>query len=1038
MSGWLRRSTILACAVACLVFAGQALSACSNDGPPTFDPQSIAQSQTTAEQSTPQPERADFDDGDQQSQPTQATPSEADAEQQQASAAEPPPADDEESVESADEGAADEEAEPAAPEPWPADAPLEFDSAVVRGSLSNGLVYYIRENREPRTRAQLSLVLRAGSVLETERERGLAHFVEHMAFNGTERFAKQEIIEYLESIGSSFGADLNAATSFDYTYYWLEIPTDDPEILETSFQILSDWAYAVSFSPEEVDLERGVVLEEWRLYQGFNSRFQTNLFPLLFGDSIYADREPIGLTTILEGASAEDLRGFYERWYRPDLMAIVAVGDFDATEIEAQIVQHFAPPPEGEAAQPAAVLASETERPQFQIPDNAEPIVDVFTDVEAPTTQLVLVRKLSPERGADLARFRRQAVEQLAFMMFNSRLTERGNSPDPPWLWAGAGRSSFVDPFDIQTFSIGAEQEEVERGFIALLEEMQRAAQHGFTESELERERANRLSFIEGRYNQRDQQDSSRLAQSYRDHFLGGPPVPSVEDEWEWYQQLLPQIGLAEVDALADEWIEVGNTVVLVIGPEGIEIGEPGALVAALRDQLDRADAMVVDPYGDDFSDAPLLDAVPTPGSIVEEAEIASIDAVRWTLSNGVTVIAKQTDFKNDEVLVTSFSAGGSSLVEDEDYVSASYASELVAGSGIGAHDNVALDKLLAGKRVSLSPYLNDLFEGFSGNASPQDLETLFQLIRLYATEPRFDPDEFSSLEAQLRSDAELRLTQPDWVLYDRVNILLSQGDLRGRPLSVAVVDELDFARAEAVYRDRFADLSDSTFVFVGAFDWDNLRSLTETYLASLPGEGRAEGWRDVDPGFPVGVFDEVVRSGIDPRSSTVWVYVGELDQFRDDAFALSAASEVLQIRLRERIREQLGGTYNVSVFTQTYRLPDSEFLLAIIFGSDPDRATELAAEISVEIDWLRAGAEQEYLDTVKELWRTDREEQLRQNGFWLDQISTMLRYGDPLELIVDFDERLEALTLEGVAAAARRYIDDGRFVRVVLLPESE
>ena len=606
---------------------------------------------------------------------------------------------------------------------------------MVRGTLSNGLTYYIKHNEEPRDRAQLSLVVRAGSVLEEEAQRGLAHFVEHMAFNGTERFAKQEIVDYIESIGSSFGADLNAGTSYDYTVYWLEIPTDHPEILETAFQILSDWAFAISLEPEEVELERGVVLEEWRLYQGFGSRLQTNLYPLLFGDSRYAERDPIGLTEILETAPVEQLRAYYERWYRPDLMAVVAVGQFDMEAIEAKITQHFAPPPEGEAYQERAAVADPTEKPSFDVPDNDTPIVDVFTDPEAPVTQVMLVRKTAPDNGQDLAAFRRGAVEQLAFMMLNARLFERGQEADPPWLYSGAGGGSFVEPTDIQTFTIVTEQDGVEDGFAALLEEMQRASQHGFTAGELNREIDNLLSSVESAYKQRDQLESAQLAGALRDHFLGGPPVAGIEAEWELYQQLLPQVTLAEIDAVAADWTESNNTVLLALGPGGIDPSANDTLAAALRTQLDGADALVVEPYADVFDDVPLLATIPTAGSIVEEEQIESIDALKLTLSNGITVIAKQTDFKNDEVQFSAYSPGGHSLVADVDFVSAQHAAALVDGSGVGPHDIVTLDKLLAGKRVSVSPYISELYEGFSGSASPEDLESLFQLITLYATD---------------------------------------------------------------------------------------------------------------------------------------------------------------------------------------------------------------------------------------------------------------------------------------------------------------
>ena len=916
------------------------------------------------------------------------------------------------------------------------ETPLPFDPLVVRGTLSNGMTYYIRHNQEPRDRAQLSLVVRAGSVLEEEEERGLAHFAEHMAFNGTERFAKQEIVNYIESIGSTFGPDLNAYTSQDETVYFLEIPTDDPEILETTFQILSDWAYAISFDPEEVELERGVVLEEWRLSQGFGSRFQTILAPLIFGSSRYAERLPIGLIEVVETASAEQLRGFYERWYRPNLMAVVAVGDFDVEEIEAGIRRHFAPPPEGEATQDRAAVADPTERPRFEVPDNDVPLIEVFTDPEAPVTQVTLVLKVPPESGRDLAAFRRYVVERLAFQMLNARLFERGQDADPPYLQSGTGRGPFADTLDIMTFTVLVEQDGVERGFAAMLEEMQRLRQHGFTASELAREQVNLLSSIESVYLQSDQQQSGSLAAEYREHFLSGTPVPGIETEWLLYQALLPQITLDEVDAVAASWSEPGNTVLLVLGPEGIEIGPEGALAAALQVQLEGANALVVEPYADTFEDVPLLAELPTPGSIVSEERVEAIDAERWTLSNGITVIAKQTDFRSDEVMFDAFSPGGHSLVTDMDYVSAVHAASLVSGSGVGPHDSVSLDRLLAGQRVSVSPYIGERSEGLSGYASPEDLETLFQLVTLYVTEPRLDPTFYSTYQTRLRTAAEIRPTQPDNVLFDRVNTLLSQNHHRRRPLSLEVVDELSMERAQAIYADRFADLGDATFVFVGAFDWDELRSLAATYLASLPTTGRAEEWRDVGIDRPPGIHDEFVYSGIEPRSNTVWVYAGEADWSSGGGLAYHVAGEMLSIRLRERVREQLGGTYGIFVNARASVLPDHEYLLSIIFGSDPERVEELTGEIEVELDWIRAGGEQRYLDTAKELLRTTREEQLRTNGFWLGQIEALAQRGRPLEDINSYDGLLDALTLEDIAAVAERYLPEDRYVRVVLLPE--
>ena len=854
-----------------------------------------------------------------------------------------------------------------------------------------------------------------------------------MGFNGTERFAKQEIVEYLESIGSTFGPDVNAYTSFDVTVYFIEIPTDDPEITEKAFQILSDWAYAISFEPEEVELERGVVLEEWRLGQGFYSRFQDNFFQVIFGDSQYSNRSPIGLPEVVENAPVQRLKDFYDRWYKPDLMAVIAVGDFDTELIEAQVKQYFAPPPEGEANQGSASVAASTERPTFDVPGHQEPLIEVFTDPESPGTQFVLVRKLAPETSKDLAAFRRHVIETLAFMMLNSRLSERAQSADPPYLAAGAGRSPYVETLDTLEFSAWVEEDGVESGLAAMLEELQRVRQHGFTASELEREKVNLLSLVESSYKQRDQTPSASLANSYVDHFTRGTPFPGIDAEWELYQELLPQISLEEFNQVTESWAQSENTALLVVRPEETMASTDEELSAAVLAQLETANTLAVDPYADNVGDVPLLAALPTPGTITAEEQIESIDAQRWTLSNGITVIAKQTDFRDDEVQFRAFSPGGHSLVSDEDFVSAQYAAELISGSGVGPHDNVTLEKLLAGKLVSVSPYISELSEGFRGNASPEDMETLFQLIWLYATEPRLDPAFFSRIESQLQSIADIQAAQPDSILYNTVNAILGQNHFRQRPLTVELVEELDMERAEAVYADRFADLGDATFVFVGAFDWDNLRSLTADYLAALPTTGRAEQWLDVEIDPPMTLIDEVVRAGTEPRSNTIVVFAGDMEWSPDEALALTVAGEVLGIRLRERLREQLGGTYGIGVNARGSRLPDQEYLASIIFGSDPTRTEELFGEVLDEVNWLQEGGEQEYLDTIKEQMRTSREEQLRQNGFWLSQIQTAAQNGDSFAGPASFDERLNALTLEQVVAAAQLYFTPDRYVGCVV-----
>ncbi|MXX52679.1 MAG: insulinase family protein [Dehalococcoidia bacterium] len=565
---------------------------------------------------------------------------------------------------------------------------------------------------------------------------------------------------------------------------------------------------------------------------------------------------------------------------------------------------------------------------------------------------------------------------------------------------------------------------------------MQRVGLYGFTEGELEREKSNLLRSEESAYKQRDQVPSQDFVDQYVDHFLSGRPSPSIETEWALYQEILPQISLQEFDDVVDLWNRSEDRALLVVRPEETEGISDEELTAATLSQLEQVDTLVVEPYVDTLGDLPLMSVIPEPGSIVAEEQIESIDARRWTLSNGVTVIAKQTDFRDDEVEFRAFSPGGHSLATDEDHVSATYAAQLVGGSGVGPHDTVTLEKLLAGKRVSVSPFIGELFEGFSGNASPEDMETMFQLIALYATAPRLDPTFFASYEARLHSVAEFRAAEPDAILWDAVNTIRRQSHFRARPLTVGLLEELYMERAEAVYGERFANLGDATFVFVGAFEWDDLRTLTSTYLASLPNTGGSEEWRDLEIDPPPQTEDHVVHGGIEPRSNTVLLFTGDMEWKRQEALELRVLSEMLGIRLRERVREQLGGTYSISVVARDSSLPDDEYRVYIIFGSDPSRTEELFGEVMAEVEWLRSGGEQEYLDKAKELLRTERAKELRENEFWLNEIRYVVQRSESFEEITGFDTLLDELTLEDVAAAAQLYMTDEHYVRVVLLPE--
>jgi zinc protease len=918
---------------------------------------------------------------------------------------------------------------PVAPTPTPVAAaePLPLDPAVIEGRLPNGLSYYIRSHDEPRQRAELRLAVNAGSILEDDDQRGLAHFVEHMAFNGTASFAKQALVDYLESIGMRFGPDLNAYTSFDETVYMLTVPTDDPELLATGVKILSEWAARISFEDEEIDKERGVVIEEWRLGRGARARIFDKQAPVIFHDSRYAQRLPIGKKEIIESAPHDTLRRFYRDWYRPDLMAVVAVGDFDAAAVEDLIHSSF-----------DGIAPATDPRPRvaFPVPDHDATLTTIVTDPEATSTMVQVLHKLPKEELVTEPDYRRSLVENLYDAMLGRRLEERTREASPPFLRAFAGSGNLVREKGSYNLMAVVEEGGLERGLEALLTEAERVRRHGFTTSELEREKAAYLRSMDQAYRERDKVPSGDLADEYVRHFLEREAAPGIAAELELAQRYLPGVSLAEVNALAGQWLSASNRVVAVSAPEKAGLEPPQeTTIAAVLARVESAD---IAPYQDEVADQPLMAAVPAPAEIVSEATIDEIGVTDWRLANGVRVLLKPTDFKNDEVLVSAFSPGGTSLVDDRDYVAAMTAGAVILEGGVGPFDLTVLQKMLADKVVGVGPSISELEEGISGMASPEDLETMFQLVALYFTEPRASEQAFASVRKRYRGMIENRLARPETVFSDTVTRLVTQDHPRRRPWSLELLDEMNLEASARIYRDRFADASDFTFIFVGSFSLDEIRPLVQRYLGTLPATGRKETWRDVGVRAPDGVVESKVTRGIEPKSRVSITFPHDFEWSRSNRYQLQSMADVLRIRLREVIREDEGGSYGVSVRASAERIPRQTSSLTISFGCDPDRVDELKASVYEEIRHLQAvGPDQEHVTKVQQQDRREREVQLRENGFWLASLESALWNEEDPRLILDFDALVDSLTPESVRDAAARWVDLDRRVEVVLVPEA-
>ncbi|MCH9015618.1 MAG: insulinase family protein [Gemmatimonadetes bacterium] len=904
---------------------------------------------------------------------------------------------------------------------------LPVDSQVRINTLENGLRYYVRANQRPENRAELRLVVNVGSVLEDDDQLGLAHFAEHMAFNGTESFEKQAIIDYLETVGMRFGADINASTSFDETIYRLTVPTDDAEILDTGFRILEEWAHKVTFDREEVELERGVVIEEWRRGRGADARMRDEQFPTLFANSRYADRLPIGTIESLENFEYERLTGFYERWYRPDLMAVIAIGDFDPDAIETLIRDRFGGIP---------LISGATPRPVFDVPPHAETLFALASDPEAATSMVSVYHKQPLREQGSVGSYRQSIVEQLYNSMFNDRLAELTHTSDPPFIFGFSSQGQLVRSGEVYFLAALVAGGAIETGLRALLVEAERVERHGFVESELERAKAEALRGMEQFFADRGTRESRSFAAEYRRNYLTDEPIPGIEVELELYRTFLPTITLSDVNSLAEQWLTDQSRVILSNSPINDEIEQPTE--SGLQLVLESIDDVPIEPYEDTVTEAPLIANAPAGSEVIEESAYPSLGVVIWELANGVRVLLKSTDFEDDEVVFRAFSPGGTSLASDEDFIAARTASSVVSQGGVGDFNLINLQKALAGKAVRVSPSIATFTEGLAGSASPEDIETMFQLIYLYFTQPRSDSVAFQSFRSRMSAFFANRGADPEAVFSDTVSVTLSQGHLRARPITPEFFEGMDLETSYEFYRDRFADAGDFTFIIVGKFEPDSIRSLVETYLGGLPSTGRQESWQDVGIEAPSGVIRKRVVAGIEPKSRTEIVFTGELSPTRHNRYILSSTAAVLEIMLRERLREDLGGTYHVGVSAEVEREPDHGYSFHITFGSDPERTDELIAVVFEQIASLAtAGPSDSNLVKVQQAQRLSYETSLRRNDFWVSNLVRAERYGTDPEMILRLEELIDGLTKERIRRAADEYLSMDNYVLVSLFPES-
>jgi zinc protease len=863
-------------------------------------------------------------------------------------------------------------------------------------------------------------------MMEADDQQGLAHFLEHMAFNGSAHFKPGALISTFESIGARLGPHVNAYTSFDETVYMLDLPTDKPEILAKGMTALGDYAGGLTLSPEEIDKERPVVIEEWRLGLGASSRIRDKQFPILFYQSRYAQRLPIGKPEIIRTAPPERLRAFYDTWYRPDHMAVVAVGDIDAAKMEQDIRATFAP---------LTARAPAAPEPDRTVPLHQQMLVNVTTDPELTRSSVEILRKRPRQTGTKVADYRRDLVERTIDHMIDERFDELTRRPDARFLGAGAGNGTLSRSVD--TFTMGATTQDgkIEEGLSALTVEAKRLREFGFSASEIDRAKRWMAAFYERAYTERDKSESPSFAQEYLSYFLNNEPSPGIEYEYRLVQQLLPTMTAAEASAMISTLLGDDSRVVLATAPqkEGVHVPTDAELQAALT----AASAVAVTAWNDTTANRTLMESAPTPGTVVSRRTLDDVGVTIVKLSNGVEAWLKPTDFKNDQVLFSLNAPGGSSLASSADYNNASLATALVQLSGAGGLKATDLQKLLTGKLVAATPYIRLSEHGLQGSSTPAELETALQLLYQRFTAPGNDPDAFAVLKRQLDAMVANRGRSPQQVFGEKLAEVNTSGHYTSQPLTAEKVAALDREKMIAFYKSRFTNAADFTFIMVGAFKVDEAIPLLAKYIGSLPSTGRrTSNYHDVGLHFPDNPQKEKVVAGQEPRGSAVMSFYADppIDPMEQEK--LVEATTVLEIALRDILREDLGQTYGVGVGLSQSLPQRGSGHIEVRFGAAPENIEGMTARVIQEIKRLQTeGPSEDLTNRAKESARRGYETALKTNDYWLGRLQTINAFGRNPSEILTRPQRIDAITPQVLQEVYKKYFPLERTTTVTLLP---
>ena len=909
--------------------------------------------------------------------------------------------------------------------------PVPFDPNVRRGKLENGLTYYIRHNEKPAQRANFYIAQKVGSILENDDQQGLAHFLEHMAFNGTKNFPGKGLLNYMEHNGVKFGENVNAWTSIEQTVYMLtNVPTTNMNLVDSCILILHDWSSFISLEGEEIDKERGVILEEMRQGQGAQMRIYEKMLPEIYPNSPYGHRLPIGTEEVVSGFKHDALRAYYHKWYRPDLQGIIIIGDVDVNEVENHLKSIF---------EDITAPINPAERTRFQVADNAEPIVSICTDPEETNYNISLYYKhdIVPfeERG-DVQYWLKGYIDQLVSTMYNNRMEELTQKANPPFIFGYGYYGTFFvsDTKEAWTgLAYAKDKDGIDEALTAIVAENKRMQQYGFTASEFERAKADLMKQIENQYDERDKQETSRYFYPILNHFLTNEPLLGIENEYMLLGQIMPMLPVEAINQYAKELIREDNIVITLTAPE--KEGEVLPTKEELLALFYKAKEIEVEPYKETVSNEPLIATLPVKGAIESKKHDDTFDATILTLKNGVKVIYKPTHFKDDEILMSAYSFGGYSVMDQSDPYTLQQLNELAGLGGLGNFSAIDLPKVLAGKKVHVSGNVNTFTENVSGSCSVKDLETMMQLIYLSFGTPRSDEEAYQSFITRTKAMLANIESNPDVAFSDNLIFALFDNHPLRKRMKAEDYDKVDYAKALKLYADRFKDANNFVFTFVGNIDPETFEPMVEQYIGALKTKKNDETWTANVPAITdKDVTSHYTKAMENPKVTCYMVYNGDMEFNRKNQLTMQVLSDVMDIVYTEKIREDEGGTYGVGVNASLNNRPKESFMFLIGFNTNKEMYEKLMGIAKAELqNMANQGPRPEDLKKVKEFLVKKHAEDLESNRYWMNCIQT--QDSDGYNPMANYNEIINGITSSDVANMAKAVLN-GYKKEVVQIPE--